>query len=225
MLGSLRGLLIVFGAISTRAVSRLTSTFPRISTTVAYRLIRSFNLLRLIALLPSLQIGQTPRLVVDIPDLLITLHVERSHPLSRRRIESFLKVRVQTTPAGLGFISDAIAGVNPSGSVGGLVLAVEVRESGGEAGRETVLVVERDGLLDRTVADDVAVGKVLSDNARARLVFLGDVVVVLGFVARSGFAAGNVVKVVGARDMDLGGAKLGVIEEESSLGGTEEIVS
>ena len=69
-----------------------------------------------------------------------------------------------------------------------------------------MLLVEGDRLLDGGVADGVPVGQVLCDDARARLVFLGDVVSVLVLEvaggACAGGAAGDVVEGLGRLDVD-----------------------
>ena len=83
-----------------------------------------------------------------------------------------------------------------------------------------MLVVERDGLLQGGVADDIAVRKVFSDDAGAGFVFLRNVVLVLGGVVGSGGAAGCLGGGV-AGYLDLGGSELGVVEEERGLRGSE----
>lgn len=76
--------------------------------------------------------------------------------------------------------------------------------------------------MDRLVADGVAVSEVFGDNARAGLVFLFNVVLVLvlGFVGGGCVAAGDFVNGVSGLDVHGGGAKLGVVEQEGSFGGS-----
>ena len=47
-----------------------------------------------------------------------------------------------------------------------------------------MLVVESNGTLDRGVADHVAVREVLGNDARARLIFLCDIMLVAGGIFR-----------------------------------------
>jgi hypothetical protein len=67
-----------------------------------------------------------------------------------------------------------------------------------------VLLVERDGLLDGLVANGVAVCEVLGDDARARLVLLLEVVVVLvfGFGGRGAVRACEVVDALSSFNVD-----------------------
>ena len=85
-----------------------------------------------------------------------------------------------------------------------------------------MLVVQSDGVLNGFVADHVAVGEVLGDNARTRLIFLLDLVLAgtsfpgcLTFFAASG--AGELGYAGSRGNLDLGRAELGVVEEESGL--------
>lgn len=102
---------------------------------------------------------------MDITDLLIRLQVEIAHFPPCRGIERALKVRVQATPALLSLGGDVVLGVELLGTVGRVHLAVELRQGGCESRGETMLLVQRDGLLDGLIADRVAVSKVLGDNS------------------------------------------------------------
>lgn len=115
---------------------------------------------------------------------------------------------MEAAPAVDGLVADLVVLVELLGLVEGVVLLVEVLQGGGEARGEAVLLVQRDGLLDRLVADDVAVRQVLGDDARARLVLLLDVVVVLvlGFGRAGDPRAGDVLEVVRRRDVHGGRA-------------------
>lgn len=81
-----------------------------------------------------------------------------------------------------------------------------------------MLVVQSNSTLDGIVADHVAMSKILGYDARARLVFLGEVML----VARSifGICAGKLADASRAGDLDLRTAELGVIEEEGCLCGS-----
>jgi hypothetical protein len=103
-----------------------------------------------------------------------------------------------------------------------LVLGVELLESGGEAGADTVLLVESKSAFDGLVADSVAMGKVLCNNARAGLVVLTKVFGVLFgslFIGSGQLSTGQLVERGSSGDVDLVGTELSVVEEKSSLGG------
>lgn len=107
-----------------------------------------------------------------------------------------------------------------------MVLLVEVLEGIGEAGGDAVFVVEGDGFLDGAVGEHVAVREVLGYDAGAGLVFLGDLVAFFGsggegFFGGSGGGGGKVANGGGGGDVHLGGAELGVVEEEGGFGGAE----
>ena len=115
---------------------------------------------------------------MDIADLLVALGVKCRKLLTSGGIDGFLKVRAQAGPSSAGFLGDTIAGIDAFGAVAGLVLAVEVGKSGGEAVGDTMLVVECNGTLDGIVADGVPVRQIFGNDARTWLVFLSDVMLV-----------------------------------------------
>ena len=59
-----------------------------------------------------------------------------------------------------------------------------------------MLVIKCNGTLDGSVADHVTVGEILSNDARARLILLGNVMLV----------AGGVFGVIASKFADAGGA-------------------
>lgn len=146
--------------------------------------------------LPALQVRESPRLRMHLPNLLVALDVEISHFLPRRRPHRLLVVRAQTPPSRSGAVTDPVRAVDAARLVGGLVFLVEGGEGSREARGEAVLVVEGDGLLDCAVRDDVAVREVLGDDAGAGLVLLGDLAGLVGGLVR-GFDAGDVVEGAG----------------------------
>ncbi len=81
-----------------------------------------------------------------------------------------------------------------------------------------MLRVQIDSILNSLVSNNISLCKVLSDDAGSWLLLLCDLVgVALG-------VTGDVVVIIvgsiaGAGDLDLGGAELGVVEEESCLCG------
>lgn len=80
-------------------------------------------------------------------------------------------------------------------------------------------MVKLDRPLDRGIADDVAVGEVLSNNACARLLLLRDLVGVP--LSISGWVLGiDRGRAARRLDGDVGRAQLGVVQEEGSLGGS-----
>lgn len=93
---------------------------------------------------------------------------------------------------------------------------VELLERVQEARADAVLLVERDGFLERRLGDEVAVRKNLGEDARARLLFLG----------QGGAAVGGAVDGLGGRvggggagDADLVAAERRVVEEEGGARG------
>lgn len=156
---------------------------------------------------------------MDITDLLIGLGVKLTQLLAGGVLEGLLEVRVQAAPATESLVGDLIALVDSLGALGSVELLVEVAQSGGKAGGEAVLLVQGDSLLDRVVADHVSVSQVLGDNAGARLVLLGDVVLIflLG-TGGSSLLTGEVVDVGGGLDVHGGAAQLGLVEEQCGFG-------
>ena len=80
-----------------------------------------------------------------------------------------------------------------------------------------MLVVQRDGALKGGVAEDVAVGEILGYDPGSGLVFLRDVVAFAGFFFVIGACEFGDTGCAG--DGDLGGAELGVVEEEGGFCG------
>ena len=86
-----------------------------------------------------------------------------------------------------------------------------------------MLVVELNGALQSGIANNVAVGQVLGENASAGLLLLGQLVRV-ALMGRDGSSASNsagrgrLVVLVGAGDSNVVGAELGVVQKQGSLG-------
>jgi hypothetical protein len=78
-----------------------------------------------------------------------------------------------------------------------------------------MLVIQLDSSLDGSIANDIAMGKVLSENASAGLLLLRDVVVLTLLTGRTGLAC---VGAGGAGDRNVVGSKLRVVKQKSSLG-------
>jgi hypothetical protein len=99
-----------------------------------------------------------------------------------------------------------------------VVLLVKTLEGGEEAAGDVVNSIEIESALDGGISYDVTVGEVLSQDASAGLLLLGDLV----GVAVSVLGGGDIVVVVGtgAGDLKVVGAELGVVEEESGLLGS-----
>lgn len=80
-----------------------------------------------------------------------------------------------------------------------------------------MLLVEFDSTLNGSVSNNVTVGKVFSNDPASWLLLLGDLVTLtLGL----GLVVASIVFVAASstRDLNLSGTKLGVVEEEGSLG-------
>ncbi len=220
------------------ALARLTRALAVSTTAVALRLLLSINLNLLhIGLLrrrhrpsslvrvrditlrfASLERREMLRLVVHIQHLLAPLLVERTQPLPRRRIGSLLVIARQPAPRLLRTAGRADLLVHLRRTLRDLVVGVELVEGAHETVAEPMLLVESEGTLDCFIADDVAVGEILGDDARAGLVFLCDVLLVVRLFGGGRLAAGDLVERGGGGDGDLGGAELGVVEEEGGLG-------
>ena len=138
-------------AIGTSTVAGCTGTRTFRASALADRLVSALHLFRLIARLSSLQVCQSPRLGMDIPNLLITLNVEISDLLARRRPHCLLEIRVETHPCLVCFVGDAVGGVDSPGFVGGLGLVIEIGQGSGESIADAVFVVQGDGILDGLV--------------------------------------------------------------------------
>ena len=80
-----------------------------------------------------------------------------------------------------------------------------------------MFVVKGNGTLDGGVADHVAVGEVLSDNAGARLVFLLNILLVARAIV--GVSAGQVTYARSAGDVNLRVAQLGIVKKKGCLCG------
>lgn len=80
-----------------------------------------------------------------------------------------------------------------------------------------MLLVKGKSTLDGLVADGVAVSEVLGNDARAGLVLLRNVFRGL-FVGSRELATRKLVERSGRGNVDLVGAELGVVKEESGLG-------
>lgn len=139
--------------------------------------------------LSGLQIGQPSRLIMDIANLLVCLEVEISHFTTSRGIQGLLKVRMEAAPPAGSLVADLITLVQALCFLTGMVLFIETRKSVRESLGETAFLVECNGLLNGLVADGVALGKVLGEDAGTRLVFLLEVfcVLILSFGCRCGF--------------------------------------
>lgn len=167
--------------------------------------------------LARLEVGKVAGLVVDIKNLLAALVVEVSELLASRCAHGLLEVGAQARPGSNALVSNTVLLVDTLGLCGSLVLGIELLESGGEAGADTVLLVKSKSTLNGLIADGVAVGKVLGNNARARLVFLRKMLRRL-LVSSREFAASELVERGGSGDVNLVVTELGVVEEKSSLG-------
>lgn len=133
---------------------------------------------------------------MDIPNLLVALCIEGHDFLTSGRAQCFLEVRIDASPSRSCLIGDTVALVEALSAISRLVFCIELRKGVGEAVGDTMLVVKRNCPLDRGVTDCVAVCEVLGNNARARLVFLRDIM----------FVAGGVLGVSAGQFTDAGGA-------------------
>lgn len=154
---------------------------------------------------------------MDVDNLARRLGIEVNELLASRGAGSLLVVGSQTGKQRVCAGSDTVALVNSLGLVGGVVLLVQVLEGGEEAVGNAVLAVEVDGTLGGLVTNAVAVSEVLSNDARAGLLLLGELIAVaLGLAL---VVAGIVIgRSAGARDLDVCATELSVVEEKGGLG-------
>ena len=131
---------ITLCAPSTVAMTWSTATNTLLPTALADGLVGSWHRLWFVCL-TSLQVRQPPRLVVDISDLLVSLHVEGSESLAGGCTQRSLEVRVKTTQSTHGLVAHTILAVHRPGSVSCLVLLVEAAKHIGEPLADTVLLV------------------------------------------------------------------------------------
>lgn len=162
-----------------------------------------------------LDIGQSAGLGVNVLDLARALSVELDNLTASVGGASLLKVRVEASEEVVGAVGEAVALVSGASTVGSVVLLVQVLDGAQEAGRDVVLGVKLDGMLDGGIANDVAVSEVLSQDTGTGLLFLCNVVRLALRVG--GTTAGNLFVGMGAGDGDVVGAKLSVVEQQSSL--------
>lgn len=163
-----------------------------------------------------LQVCQAAGLGVNILNLSRAVLVEGDDALAGGGAGSLLKVRAQAAKETLSPRGNAVGLVRSLRAVGGVVLLVEVLEGAEEAARDAVLGVKLDGALESGISDDVALGEVLGQDARAGLLLLSDLV---GITVRVVLEVGAVVAGVaaGTGNGNVGGAKLSVIQQEGSL--------
>ena len=171
------------------------------------------------AVLLLLELGKAPSLGVHLADLLLAVRVELDNLLAGRSVGSLLEVGAQAGKEVGGALGQAVGLVGGLGAIGGVVLGVEALKRRHKAARDAVLLVELEGALDGGIADDVALGEVLGEDAGARFLLLGDLVA--GTVAALVEVRALVAGVAGsAGDGDVVGTELGVVEEEGRLCGS-----
>lgn len=156
---------------------------------------------------------------MDVGDLVLGLCVKVDDALARGRVRRLLKVGPQSRQDGGRAVGKAIRGISGAGAIRGVCLLVEGVKGAKEALRHVVFLVERDGTLQARVGDEVAVGEVLGEDARARLLLLCDLVNVAVSIGGGWGTLAAVFVRVRRCHRDLGRAELGVVEEEGSLGG------
>lgn len=154
---------------------------------------------------------------MDIRNLLRGRSIEVHELLTSWGSSSLLVVGRQSSKERVDTGSNAIGVVDGLGLVGSMVLGIELVEGLEEAAADTVLLVEIDGTLNGGITHNVSMSKVLSNDAAAGLLLLGDVVALTLGV---GLVVASIILVAtcGAGNLNLSSTKLGVVEEEGSLG-------
>jgi len=166
-----------------------------------------------------LQIGQTARFLVDVGDLVLRLGVEIDNALASGRVRCLLEIGAKSRQKGRRAVGKTIGAIGGAGAVCGVRLLVEGVKGAEEALRDIVLLVERDGALQTCVSDEVSMGEILGENARAWLLLLCDLVIVTVSVGSGRGALAVVVVCVRRRHRDIGRPELGVVKQKGSLGG------
>ena len=167
--------------------------------------------------LARFEICQSSSLVVDVSDLSVALNVEFSDLLTSRSTEGFLEVRGEATPSTCGLVAHSVLGVHGPGRVGSLIFRIEAVQGARKSLTDTVLLIQRNGLLDDLIGHDIAMGKVFGNNSRSWLVFLVKVI-----IARRGGDCGaslrsDSINVASGGDTNLRLPKLRAVKEECSL--------
>ena len=80
-----------------------------------------------------------------------------------------------------------------------------------------MLLVQFNGTLGSLIADNIAMGQVLSNDAGSWLLLLGDLITV-ALCLGGKMASVILLRASGAGNLDVGRTELSVVEEESSLG-------
>ncbi|KAH9828131.1 hypothetical protein Tdes44962_MAKER09459 [Teratosphaeria destructans] len=133
--------------------------------------------------------------IVNVEDLLLALCVKVAKLLTGRSVGRLLEVRAETAPCVVGLSRNAVLLVDGLGTLGGLVLAVEVLQRLGETAADTMLLVSLDGTLYDLITQDVAMSQVFGDDTGAWLLFLRDVAIVNR--GAGGLGAGDLVERLG----------------------------
>lgn len=133
--------------------------------------------------------------------------------LSSGSVSRLLEVRVQAGKQRAGLGSDTVALVHSLGAVDGMELAVQLVELGEEAGGDAVLLVEIEGAGDGGITDNIAVGQVLGDDARAWLLLLCNLVAVAVASGANAVVTGGLIRCEagGGGDGNVRGAELSVV--------------
>lgn len=154
---------------------------------------------------------------MDVLDLSLGLCVEVNDSLAGGRVCGLLKVGAESGEEAVGTASDAVALVRSLGPVSCVVLLVKIGQGSEEPGRDTMLVVQLDCGLQGSIANDITVGQVLSQNAGAGLLLLSYLIRVPIGVAL--LRVDVILEGLGGRgDRDVRRAELRVVEQQSSLG-------
>ena len=125
-----------------------------------------------------------------------------------------LVVGIQAGEQGVDSWRNRVGLIHTPGLIGGFVFCIKLLKSLHKAARNAVFLIEVNSTLNGGIANYVAVSKILGNDARAGLFFLCDLIgVTLGIMHVVLTLFGSVVR----GDIDLGGAELCMVEEESSF--------
>lgn len=163
---------------------------------------------------------------MNIQNILPPIIIKRPHPLPCGCIQRTLKVPHQPAHPRLCPILNVVLFIHlhgllrdPQSLIDTLCRAQRTVQETIKALGEAVFVVIVDSGLEGLVGEGVAVGEIFGEDSSAGFVFLGEV---MGVGVRGGGGggggSGSAVEGDGGGDADLGGAEVGVLEEEGCSG-------
>lgn len=154
---------------------------------------------------------------MNVYDLLRRLCIEVDKLLTTGGTCCLLVVRGETCEKGVDSWSNTIRLIQSLSLVGSMVLVVQVGDGREESVGDAMLLIEGNSALDSGIAENIAMGKILSNDSASGLLLLGDLVAITLSVmceVTSIIIGGS----SGASDLDLRSTELGIVKKKGSLG-------